>query len=54
MGNVYVMTGNGGFNAKKNANDTNPGKIGDFNGGPISRKRSSSSNIKGPEQAKAG
>jgi outer membrane protein assembly factor BamB len=34
MGNVYVMTGNGGFNAKKNAQDTNPGKIGDFNGGP--------------------
>ena len=32
QGNVYVMTGNGGFNAKKNNNDTNPGTIGDFNG----------------------
>jgi hypothetical protein len=30
QGNVYVMTGNGGFNAKKNAQDTNPGTIGDF------------------------
>jgi outer membrane protein assembly factor BamB len=31
-GNVYVMTGNGGFNARKGAGDTNPGRIGDFNG----------------------
>ena len=31
-GNVYAMTGNGGFNAKRDAQDTNPGKIGDFNG----------------------
>jgi outer membrane protein assembly factor BamB len=32
QGNVYVMTGNGGFNAKKGPNDTNPGTIGDFVG----------------------
>ena len=32
MGNVYAMTGNGGFNARKDANDVHPGKIGDFNG----------------------
>lgn len=30
QGNVFVMTGNGGFNAKKGPNDTNPGTIGDF------------------------
>jgi outer membrane protein assembly factor BamB len=32
QGNVYVMTGNGGFNARKGQQDTNPGTIGDFNG----------------------
>ena len=32
QGNVYVMTGNGGFNAKKGNNDTNPGRIGNFVG----------------------
>jgi hypothetical protein len=32
QGNVYVMTGNGGFNKKINAQDTNPGALGDFNG----------------------
>jgi hypothetical protein len=32
-GNVYVMTGNGGFNARrKNGPDPNPGTPGDFNG----------------------
>jgi hypothetical protein len=30
QGNLYVMTGNGGFNARKSAQDTNPGTIGDF------------------------
>ena len=32
QGNVYVMTGNGGFNKKRNAQDTNPGMSGEFNG----------------------
>ena len=32
QGDVYVMTGNGGFNAQKNAKDKNFGKAGDFNG----------------------
>jgi hypothetical protein len=31
-GNVYVMTGNGGFNITKGAGDTSSGKIVDFNG----------------------
>jgi hypothetical protein len=32
QGNVYVMTGNGGFDIKKMAGDTTPGTISDFNG----------------------
>jgi hypothetical protein len=32
QGNVYVMTGNGGFNAQRDKKDKNPGKLGDFNG----------------------
>ncbi|MGA2588951.1 MAG: hypothetical protein ABSH32_03470 [Bryobacteraceae bacterium] len=32
QGNVYVMTGNGGFNIKKQAGDTSAGTIVDFNG----------------------
>jgi hypothetical protein len=32
QGNVYVMTGNGGFDIKKNAGDTSAGRIVDFNG----------------------
>jgi hypothetical protein len=32
QGNVYVMTGNGGFNVKKLAGDTSAGTIVDFNG----------------------
>ena len=32
QGNVYVMTGNGGFDIKKNAGDTTAGQLVDFNG----------------------
>jgi len=32
QGNVYVMTGNGGFNITKNGGDTSAGQIVDFNG----------------------
>jgi putative pyrroloquinoline-quinone-binding quinoprotein len=31
-GNVYVMTGNGGFNARKQGETGDPGRLGDFNG----------------------
>ena len=32
QGNVYVMTGNGGFDVKKQAGDTSAGQLVDFNG----------------------
>jgi hypothetical protein len=32
LGNVYVMTGNGGFSLKKQGGDTSAGQLADFNG----------------------
>jgi hypothetical protein len=32
QGNIYVMTGNGGFDIKKQAGDTTAGQLVDFNG----------------------